>query len=147
MASRTCVICASICSKSRERVSYPPRARSNCRLACASCSSAMLYFSDSSFSSCCLRSISSRNRLTSNSRSSSFFRIYIFAFSAWRSRGATWRSNSVKISWMRTRFSRSCSSFFCAAVLRRLNLTMPAASSNSSRRSSGLPLNIRSIWP
>ena len=28
-----------------------------------------------------------------------------------------------------------------------LNLTIPAASSNSSRRSSGLPLKILSIWP
>ena len=47
----------------------------------------------------------------------------------------------------RTRFSRSFSSFFCAVALRFLNFTIPAASSKSSLRSSGLPLKIRSIWP
>ena len=39
------------------------------------------------------------------------------------------------------------SSFVWAAAFLRLNFTIPAASSNSSRRSSGLPLKILSIWP
>ena len=42
-------------------------------------------------------------------------------------------------------FACSLSSFFFAAALRRLNFTIPAVSSNSSRRSSGLPLKILSI--
>ena len=49
------------------------------------------------------------------------------------------------ISLTRTRFCCSSSSFFNAVAFLRLNLTIPAASSNNSRRFSGLPLKILSM--
>ena len=53
----------------------------------------------------------------------------------------------VRISVTRTRFWCSSSSFLIVVFFLRLNFTIPAASSKSSRRSSGFPLRILSICP
>ena len=103
----------------------------------------------SSTSAICLRipSVSIRNWLASQTLSRSFSWRYSLAARDWRSKGPTCFSNSDRMSLTRTRLACSSSSFFWAMALRRLNFTIPAASSNSSLRSSGLPLKIRSIWP
>ena len=103
----------------------------------------------SSSSICCLEiaSISCRNRFASRHLNSSRRRKYSFAAAACFSKGPTCFSSSLKISFTRTRFCSSSSSFFSASAFRRLNFTIPAASSKSSLRSSGRPLKILSIWP
>ena len=94
-----------------------------------------------------MASISARNRFASYRFRLSRSLKYSFAAADCRSRGPACFSSSDRMSRTRTRFCCSSSSFFWATALRRLNLTMPAASSNSSRRSSGFPLKILSIWP
>ena len=94
-----------------------------------------------------IRSVSNKNALTSYFFKSDFKLRYSFAFSDCTCNGPTCFSSSDKISLTRTRLFLSLSSFLIAAALRRLNLTIPAASSKSSLRSSGLPLRILSICP
>ena len=91
--------------------------------------------------------VSARKRLASRCFKFSFNRRYSLA--AWDcfSNGPTCFSSSLKISLTLTRLWRSSSSFFWAMAFLRLNFTMPAASSNSSLRSSGFPLKILSICP
>ena len=88
-----------------------------------------------------------RNRFTSQVFNSSRKARYFFAVSDCLASGPTCFSSSERMSLTRIRFCFSSSSFFWAMALRRLNFTIPAASSKSSRRSSGLPLKILSIWP
>ena len=66
-------------------------------------------------------------------------------FSACFSNGPTCLVSSDKISSTRTRLFFSSSRFFSAAAFLFLYFTIPAASSKSSRLSSGLPLSILSI--
>ena len=70
-----------------------------------------------------------------------------FAFLDCCSKGPTCFSSSDKISFTLTRFCLSASRFFSAAAFLFLNFTIPAASSNNSLLSSGLPLRILSICP
>ena len=88
---------------------------------------------------------SARKRFTSKRFNSSRSLKYSFAVSACFARGPTCFSSSLKISETRTRFCFSSSSFFWAMAFLLLNFTIPAASSKSSRRSSGRPLKILSI--
>ena len=113
----------------------------------ASPSSARVFVNFSSISAICswIRSVSRRNILISYVLSSSFFFRYSLAVSACFSRGPACFSSSARISLTRRRFWRSSSSFFREVFFLRLNFTIPAASSNNSRLSSGFPLKIRSI--
>jgi len=120
---------------------------SNSALAAFNSESATLNASLNFSSSALNSSASVRNRLTSFFLSSSLSLRYSLAFSAWCSSGPTCFSSSASISLTRTRLLLSSSSFFCAAALRLLNFTIPAASSKSSLLSSGFPLKILSIWP
>ena len=113
--------------------------------ACKSSFSAILIFSLTAVKSSRILSLSRRNALTSLVFKSSFNLRYSLAFSDCFSNGPTCFSSSDKMSFTRTRLSRSCSSFFIAAAFLLLNFTIPAASSKSSLLSSGLPLNILSI--
>ncbi len=94
-----------------------------------------------------MRAVSRRNILMSYVLSSSFFFKNSLAFSDCLSKGPICFSSSARISLTRRRFWRSSSSFFTDMFFRRLNLTIPAASSKSSLLSSGFPLRILSIWP
>ena len=128
-------------------LSYSFLILSYCCTACSYSPLAIAYFSSTSVNCPFILSFSKRNRLTSSSFNSSRFFKKIFAFSDCFSNGPTCFSSSLRISLTRTRFCFSSSSFFCAVALRFLNFTIPAASSNSSLFSSGLPLRIFSIWP
>ena len=108
---------------------------------------AISYFSSISRMRSRSRSSSKRNMLISYVFNSSFFFRYSLAVSACFSRGPSCFSSSARISFTLVRFIRSSSSFLSERFLRRLNLTIPAASSKSSRRSSGFPLRILSICP
>ena len=147
MESFRLLIFSSICAIASSIAAYSLFIFSCCSLVSVRCSLAISKFFPASLRSCSIRSTSKRNILTSYSFSSSFFFKYKCAFSDWRSNGANWRSNSERMSLTRTRFSLSCSNFFCAVTFLRLYFTIPAASSKSSRRSSGFPLKIRSICP
>ena len=72
---------------------------------------------------------------------------YSLAFSDCRDKGPICFSSSDKISVTRYRFCFSIFRFFSARAFRFLYLTIPTASSKSSRRSSGFPLKILSICP
>ena len=62
---------------------------------------------------------------------------YCLARLAWRSRGLSWRSISAAMSLTRSSSASMLRSFLAARSLRFLCLRMPAASSTSTRRSSG----------
>ncbi len=109
--------------------------------------SAISIFLSASVISAPVLSYSIRNMFTSRFLSSSLYFKYFFAFSACFSRGPVCLPSSESTSSMRKRFCFSSSRFFSARVLRFLYFTIPAASSKSSLRSSGLPLNILSICP
>ena len=93
------------------------------------------------------RSVSSKNKLISYVFKDSFFFRYSLATSDCFSKGPICFSSSARISFTRTRFCLSSSNFFTDIFFRFLNFTIPAASSNSSLRSSGFPLKILSICP
>ena len=109
--------------------------------------SAIACFPSNSFISSWIRSYSIRNIFTSWTLSSSRNARYCFAFAACFSRGSTCFSISERISSILSRLCFSSSRFFCAAAFLLLYLTIPAASSKSSRLSSGFPLSILSICP
>ena len=130
--------CSSAASYSAFELSYSALAFSKSALAILSLSSKALISTLS-------LSVSSKNAFTSYILRSSFNLRYCLAFSDCFSNGPTCFSSSDKISLTLTRLFLSFSSFFCAVTLRLLNLTIPAASSNNSLRSSGFPLSILSI--
>ena len=138
---------ASSPDKRASRVSYSTRICSEACLVSSKSFDTMAAFSSVSFNWLRVPAVSIRNWFTSYFFKSSFKRRYSFAASDCFARGPTCFSSSVRISVTRTRFCFSSSSFFWAMAFLRLNFTIPAASSKSSRRSSGLPLNILSIWP
>ena len=92
-------------------------------------------------------SLCRRNRFRSSAFTSSRSFKYFSAVSDCLRSGSTCFESSCRISETRTRLSCSVWSFFSAAAFRFLNFVMPAASSKSSRRSSGLPDRIFSTWP
>ena len=92
-------------------------------------------------------SVSRRNAFTSSFFNSFLNARYFLAVSDCSLSGPTCFSSSLRMSLTRLRLSLSASSDFSAAALFFLNFTIPAASSKSSRLSSGLPLRIFSIWP
>ena len=132
---------------SASRRSYSFRMSSPFFLVSSRSPSKTCFFLEISFNWLWMCSASNRNWLASQTFSSSFNCRYSLAAFDWRSKGSTCFSSSFKISDTRTRLACSSSSFFCAMALRRLYFTIPAASSKSSRRSSGFPLKILSICP
>ena len=111
----------------------------------SSSAQAISYFSVTCFNCSLICSVSKRNILTSYFFNSSLYLRYCLAFSDCFSSGPTCFSSSPRISFTRVRLACSSSNFLTAAAFLLLNLTIPAASSNSSLLSSGLPLKIRSI--
>ena len=138
---------ASITSTCSSIASYSVFVSAYCLVASSSSPFVIRSFSSSPRIWSRIRSISSRNMLISYVFNSSFRFRYSLAFSDWRSNGPTCFSSSDRISLTRTRFWRSSSNFLTDILFLRLNLTIPAASSKSSRLSSGLPLKILSICP
>ena len=104
-------------------------------------------FSSLSLRSFSILSFSMRNTLTSKRFNSPLYRRYFLATSDCFSKGPTCFSSSDKMSLTRERFSLSAANDFSVAALFFLYLTIPAASSKSSRLSSGFPERIRSTCP
>ena len=84
---------------------------------------------------------------SSSTRSDSRNRLKWEAFRAWRSMELIWRRISPSTSVTRSRFCSVDSIFDSASRRRALYLLMPAASSMSVRRSSGLAETISAIRP
>ena len=88
--------------------------------------------------------LSIKNKLTSYFLRLSLYAKYCLASSDCFLSGPTCFSSSLSISVIRSRFAFSFSSFLRAAIFLLLNLVIPAASSKSSRLSSGLTESILS---